>query len=170
MATTVTQKGQVTLPKHVRDAAGIKPGDTVEVRRPPRGRHHRKGGCADGLRGQTARFDGAAAHSRSHDGRNHGDEPRRERRASCAQDVTFVVLFRLQPHRCERDQPYWRRGGALLPATDSRQNEGYGQKLERAAQCKGSSRDAPLTRSLRSRVCARKATALPKGFEGNPAF
>jgi len=32
MATTVTQKGQVTLPKHVRDAAGIKPGDTVEVR------------------------------------------------------------------------------------------------------------------------------------------
>ena len=32
MATTVTQKGQVTLPKHVREAAGIKPGDTVEVR------------------------------------------------------------------------------------------------------------------------------------------
>ena len=32
MATTVTQKGQVTLPKHVREAVGIKPGDTVEVR------------------------------------------------------------------------------------------------------------------------------------------
>lgn len=32
MATTVTVKGQVTLPKHVRDAAGIKPGDRVEVR------------------------------------------------------------------------------------------------------------------------------------------
>lgn len=30
MATTV--KGQVTLPKSVRDAAGIKPGDRVEVR------------------------------------------------------------------------------------------------------------------------------------------
>ena len=32
MATTVTVKGQVTLPKKVRDAAGIKPGDRVEVR------------------------------------------------------------------------------------------------------------------------------------------
>lgn len=29
---TVTVKGQVTLPKAVRDAAGIKPGDTVTVR------------------------------------------------------------------------------------------------------------------------------------------
>ena len=32
MATTVTVKGQVTLPKQARDAAGIKPGDKVEVR------------------------------------------------------------------------------------------------------------------------------------------
>jgi len=32
MATTVTVKGQVTLPKSVRDAVGIKPGDRVEVR------------------------------------------------------------------------------------------------------------------------------------------
>ena len=32
MATTVTIKGQVTLPKKVREAVGIKPGDTVEVR------------------------------------------------------------------------------------------------------------------------------------------
>lgn len=32
MATTVTVKGQVTLPKKVRYAAGIKPGDRVEVR------------------------------------------------------------------------------------------------------------------------------------------
>jgi len=32
MATTVTVKGQVTLPKKVRVAAGIKPGDRVEVR------------------------------------------------------------------------------------------------------------------------------------------
>lgn len=31
MTTTVTVKGQVTLPKSVRDAAGIKPGDRVEV-------------------------------------------------------------------------------------------------------------------------------------------
>ncbi|QDL98255.1 AbrB/MazE/SpoVT family DNA-binding domain-containing protein [Rhodopseudomonas palustris] len=32
MGTTVTVKGQVTLPKKVRDAAGIKPGDKVEIR------------------------------------------------------------------------------------------------------------------------------------------
>jgi AbrB family looped-hinge helix DNA binding protein len=32
MSTTVTVKGQVTLPKRVRDASGIAPGDRVEVR------------------------------------------------------------------------------------------------------------------------------------------
>ena len=32
MTATVTIKGQVTLPKKVRDVAGIKPGDKVEVR------------------------------------------------------------------------------------------------------------------------------------------
>jgi len=32
MATTVTVKGQVTLPKKIRDAVGIRPGDRVEVR------------------------------------------------------------------------------------------------------------------------------------------
>ena len=32
MTTTVTVKGQVTLPKEVRDAVGIKPGDRVDVR------------------------------------------------------------------------------------------------------------------------------------------
>ncbi len=32
MPTTVTVKGQVTLPKDVRDAVGIGPGDKVEVR------------------------------------------------------------------------------------------------------------------------------------------
>jgi antitoxin PrlF len=30
--TTITVKGQVTLPKKVRDAVGLKPGDVVEVR------------------------------------------------------------------------------------------------------------------------------------------
>ena len=35
MTTTVTVKGQVTLPKAVRDAAGILPGDRVEVRHVP---------------------------------------------------------------------------------------------------------------------------------------
>jgi AbrB family looped-hinge helix DNA binding protein len=32
MGTTVTSKGQITLPKSVRDAAGIKPGDRLDVR------------------------------------------------------------------------------------------------------------------------------------------
>jgi antitoxin PrlF len=32
LTTTITVKGQVTLPKAVRDAVGIKPGDRVEVR------------------------------------------------------------------------------------------------------------------------------------------
>jgi antitoxin PrlF len=32
MTTTITVKGQVTLPKDVREAVGLKPGDKVEVR------------------------------------------------------------------------------------------------------------------------------------------
>lgn len=30
MATTITSKGQVTIPKHIRDAMHLKPGATVE--------------------------------------------------------------------------------------------------------------------------------------------
>lgn len=37
MTTTVTVKGQVTLPKAVREAAGIRPGDRVDVRVRPEG-------------------------------------------------------------------------------------------------------------------------------------
>jgi len=37
VSTKVTVKGQVTLPKAVRDAAGIKPGDRVSVRARPEG-------------------------------------------------------------------------------------------------------------------------------------
>jgi antitoxin PrlF len=37
LATTVTVKGQVTLPKAVREAAGIRPGDRVNVRVRPEG-------------------------------------------------------------------------------------------------------------------------------------
>jgi AbrB family looped-hinge helix DNA binding protein len=32
MTTTITAKGQVTIPKHARDSAKLKPGDRVEVR------------------------------------------------------------------------------------------------------------------------------------------
>lgn len=31
MPTRITVKGQVTIPKHVREAAGLRPGDEVEV-------------------------------------------------------------------------------------------------------------------------------------------
>ena len=37
MVTTVTVKGQVTIPKAVREAAGIRPGDRVAVRALPEG-------------------------------------------------------------------------------------------------------------------------------------
>ncbi|MBI1981518.1 MAG: AbrB/MazE/SpoVT family DNA-binding domain-containing protein, partial [Methylocystis sp.] len=37
MSTKVTVKGQVTLPKAVREAAGIRPGDRVSVRARPEG-------------------------------------------------------------------------------------------------------------------------------------
>lgn len=33
MATTVTSKGQVTIPKHVRDLLGIRPGSVVDFER-----------------------------------------------------------------------------------------------------------------------------------------
>jgi AbrB family looped-hinge helix DNA binding protein len=38
MATTVTTKGQVTIPKPVRDRLGIEPGDAVEFQLAPDGR------------------------------------------------------------------------------------------------------------------------------------
>ena len=38
MATTVTSKGQVTIPKPVRDRLGIKPGNAVEFQLAPDGR------------------------------------------------------------------------------------------------------------------------------------
>jgi antitoxin PrlF len=37
MTTTVTVKGQVTLPKAVRESAGIHPGDRVTIRARPEG-------------------------------------------------------------------------------------------------------------------------------------
>ena len=38
MPTTVTTKGQVTIPKAVRDRLGIKPGNTIEFELAPDGR------------------------------------------------------------------------------------------------------------------------------------
>ena len=49
LATNVTVKGQVTLPKAVREGANIRPGDQVNVRVRPRrrGDHRGRGGCED---------------------------------------------------------------------------------------------------------------------------
>ncbi len=38
MGTTVTSKGQVTIPKRVRDLVGIKPGSVIDFERSPDGR------------------------------------------------------------------------------------------------------------------------------------
>ena len=38
MGTTVTSKGQVTIPKQVRDLLGIRPGSVIEFARPRDGR------------------------------------------------------------------------------------------------------------------------------------
>lgn len=65
MATTITSKGQVTIPKHIRDALQLEPGNAVEfsvnregevvLQRAQRGRPTRKG-AADrfaGVRGRA---------------------------------------------------------------------------------------------------------------------
>jgi len=38
LSTTVTRKGQVTIPKHVRDLLGIGPGSQIDFERAPDGR------------------------------------------------------------------------------------------------------------------------------------
>jgi antitoxin PrlF len=50
MTTTITVKGQVTLPKKVRDEVGLKPGDKVEVRATPTGVYIEKPGAARSYR------------------------------------------------------------------------------------------------------------------------
>jgi antitoxin PrlF len=53
MTTTITVKGQVTLPKKVRDAVGLKPGDKVEVRATASGGVYiEKPGASQSYRGQ----------------------------------------------------------------------------------------------------------------------
>jgi antitoxin PrlF len=51
MTTTITVKGQVTLPKKVRDEVGLKPGDKVEVRATASGGVYiEKPGAGDGYK------------------------------------------------------------------------------------------------------------------------
>jgi AbrB family looped-hinge helix DNA binding protein len=60
MATSVTSKGQVTIPKPIRDRLGIKPGNTVEFELAPDGRvtmvkvgGQRRANRFDALRGRA---------------------------------------------------------------------------------------------------------------------
>lgn len=62
MATTVTSKGQVTIPKPVRDRLGIKPGNAVEFELAPDGcvvlvkvGAHRPASRFEALRGRAGR-------------------------------------------------------------------------------------------------------------------
>ena len=59
MATTVTSKGQVTIPKPVRDHLGIAPGSQVEFRRAARRQHRDRESRWDD--GQPSRFAKAAS-------------------------------------------------------------------------------------------------------------
>ena len=58
MSTTVTSKGQVTIPKKVRDHLGIGPGTTVDFLPVPDGRVMlvKKAGGARAVRRQRSRF------------------------------------------------------------------------------------------------------------------
>jgi antitoxin PrlF len=65
MSTTVTIKGQVTLPKKVREAVGIKPGDRVEVRATSAGtvivERENRAPSAGAVRAARRRIDAAVA-------------------------------------------------------------------------------------------------------------
>jgi antitoxin PrlF len=69
MTTTMTVKGQVTIPKHVREAAGIRPGDRVDVDVAPHGevliRRNHDRPHAGALAAAHARLDVALAFART---------------------------------------------------------------------------------------------------------
>lgn len=70
MSTAVTVKGQVTLPKAVRDAVGIKPGDRVTVRATPQGQvvieRERCEPDQAAIEAAGRRIDAAVAYARQH--------------------------------------------------------------------------------------------------------
>ncbi|WP_342358636.1 AbrB/MazE/SpoVT family DNA-binding domain-containing protein [Terrarubrum flagellatum] len=70
MSTAVTVKGQVTLPKAVRDAVGIKPGDRVTVRATPQGQvvieRERREPDQAAIEAAGRRIDAAVAYAREH--------------------------------------------------------------------------------------------------------
>jgi AbrB family looped-hinge helix DNA binding protein len=113
MTTTVTVKGKVTLPKAVREAVGLKPGDKVDVHATASGgvREAGRRGCVP----SASRSLGQAptCSRRNDDRRVHGVQPRRTADLSAAEDVTLVdtnvlldILARLAARRgCSATTP-----------------------------------------------------------------
>src|SRR5215203_4080459 len=92
MTTTITQKGQVTLPKQVRDAVGLKPGDEVEVRATASGGVYiEKPGKRDAYRARLY----ALAERRPIRGittDDDGDAPRRGRKLQPEEELTIADI------------------------------------------------------------------------------
>jgi len=89
MSSTVTSKGQVTIPKAIRQAVGIKPGDTVDISATASGgiyierpRHTTR------LSSEAVRSGQAPPHSRWHyRRRDHGNDQRRSTKSTPPQEV-----------------------------------------------------------------------------------
>ena len=77
MAVTVTRKGQVTIPKPVRDRLGINPGSTVDFEVGEDGRAYLAPGWQSRGQAKPLRADARRSAERDHDGRNHGVDARR---------------------------------------------------------------------------------------------
>ena len=81
MVVKVTAEARITLPKAVREAAGIRPGDRVSARAGGGWRHHREHRAEwcerSGIFTWTRGYEPQKAVRGVHDGRGHGDDPKR---------------------------------------------------------------------------------------------
>jgi len=120
MATTVTVKGQITLPKAVREAAGIRPGDRVIVTGAARGRSDRRaGGGARSVRRLSQAADGdrqaPAARRRpvwqNDIGGNHGAPARRG--LTLIDNNVLIDILPASRHSRESGNPVRQRLGVL---------------------------------------------------------
>ena len=78
MAVTVTRKGQVTIPKPVRDRLGINPGSKVDFEVSEDGRAYLRRVRQARPEAKPLRADARDSDERAHDGGDHGVDPRRE--------------------------------------------------------------------------------------------